>query len=52
MMNETNAFPEVRWLDWGTSNEEQGRVLNEGLVHQKEICAARGVAYDIYEYDL
>lgn len=52
MMNETNAFPEVRWLDWGTSNEGQGRVLNEGLVHQKEICAARGVAYDIYEYDL
>ena len=52
MMNETNAFPGQRWFDWGTSNEEQGRVLNEGLVHQKETYAARGVAYDIYEYDL
>lgn len=52
MLNEINRFPEQRFFDWGTSCEERGRVLNEGLAHQKETYAGRGVAYDIYEYAL
>lgn len=52
MLNEINYFPEQRFFDWGTSNEEQGRVLNAGLSHQKETYAGRGVAFDIYEYAL
>ena len=52
MLNLLSQFSEMRWFDWGTSNEEQGRVLNEGLAHKKEMYAGRGVAFDIYEYTL
>lgn len=52
MLNEINCFPEQRFFDWGTSCEDGGRVLNEGLAHQKETYAGRGVVYDIYEYEL
>ena len=52
MLNEINCFPEQRFFDWGTSCEDGGKVLNEGLAHQKETYAGRRVAYDIYEYDL
>lgn len=38
-----------RYLDFGTSVEQGGRVLNEGLVRQKEAFGARGVVYDSYE---
>lgn len=37
-----------RYFDFGTSNEERGRVLNEGLIHQKEGFGARGVVYRTY----
>ena len=52
MRNLLSQFSEMRWFDWGTSNEEQGRVLHEGLAHKKEMYAGRGVAFDIYEYTL
>ena len=52
MLNEINRFPGQRFFDWGTSCEERGKILNEGLAHQKETYAGRGVVYDIYEYDL
>ena len=39
-------------FDFGTSNEDMGRVLNEALIFQKEGFGGRGVACDIYEYDL
>ncbi len=38
----------ARLLDFGTSNEEGGRVLNEGLIFQKEGFGARAVCYDHY----
>jgi hypothetical protein len=41
-----------RWFDFGTSNEEDGRILVEPLIYQKEGFGARGVCYDHYEYDL
>lgn len=39
-------------FDFGTSNEEMGRVLNEPLIFQKEGFGGRGVACDIYKYTL
>lgn len=39
------------YFDFGISNEEQGRVLNQGLVEQKEGFGARSVAHDYYELD-
>ncbi len=38
----------ARYLDFGTSNEDGGRVLNEGLIFQKEGFGARAVCYDQY----
>jgi len=40
------------WLDFGISTEQGGRVLNEGLVFQKEGFGARAVCYDTYEVKL
>lgn len=39
-------------FDFGTSNEEMGRVLNGPLIFQKEGFGGRGVACDIYQYTL
>lgn len=36
---------EVRYFDFGTSNEQGGHVLNESLILQKEGFGARGVTY-------
>lgn len=45
-------FAQCRYLDFGTSNEEGGRVLNEGLIAHKEGYGGRTVCYDTYEWDL
>lgn len=39
-------------FDFGQSTEDQGRVLNESLIFQKEGFGGRGMLYDIYEYSL
>ncbi|MBO6253533.1 MAG: GNAT family N-acetyltransferase [Bacteroidaceae bacterium] len=39
-------------FDFGTSNEDNGHVLNEALIFQKQGFGGRGVIYDIYEYTL
>ena len=38
----------VSWLSFGTSTESQGRVLNEGLLWQKESFGARSVTLDFW----
>lgn len=38
----------TRYFDLGTSVEEGGRVLNEGLIFQKEGFGGRAVVYDTY----
>ncbi|MDE5555409.1 MAG: GNAT family N-acetyltransferase [Muribaculaceae bacterium] len=43
---------EARYFDFGTSNENHGLALNEGLLHQKYAMGGRGVAYNIYDIDL
>lgn len=40
------------WLDFGTSNERGGAVLNPGLIRQKYGFGARGVAYEKFTVEL
>lgn len=42
----------IKWFDFGTSNEDGGRVLNESLIYQKEGFGARAVCYDTYSIPL
>lgn len=45
---EDAKFRGVRYFDFGTSNLDSGRILNEGLVRQKCSFGARAVAYTAY----
>lgn len=40
------------WLDFGTSNEDGGHILNEGLIRQKYGFGARGVVYPEFSLNL
>lgn len=44
----SGVFAEKPFFDFGISNEQQGRVLNTGLLEQKEGFGARAVAHDYY----
>lgn len=47
------AFTEpFRYFDFGTSCENHGLYLNEGLIRQKSTLGARGIAYCTYKIDL
>ena len=48
----TDIYPDRCYLDFGISTEQGGRVLNEGLIFQKEGFGARGICYDSYEITL
>lgn len=48
----TTAYGDARWFDFGISNEDDGRVLNTGLVDQKEGFGARAVVHDHYTLTL
>ncbi len=43
------VFSRNRYLDFGTSNEDAGRILNAGLLHQITGLGGRGVAYQIFK---
>ena len=45
-------YAHIRYLDFGTSNEQGGLVLNEGLIAHKEGYGGRTVMYDTYEWTL
>lgn len=47
-----HAFSDYEYLDFGQSTEQQGRVLNESLLFQKEGFGGRAVCYDIYSYHI
>jgi len=47
-----NVFPDKPYFDFGISNEKGGRVLNRGLIEQKEGFGARAVVHDFYELDI
>lgn len=44
----TEVFKDVKYFDFGISNEEQGRKLNEGLIFWKESFGARTIVQDFY----
>jgi hypothetical protein len=47
----TSVFKNKRFFDFGISNEEQGKKLNEGLVFWKESFGASTIVQDFYEVE-
>lgn len=47
-----NKFSDLPYFDFGHSNEQDGNILNENLIFQKEGFGARGVVYEVYELNL
>lgn len=45
-------YKNCMYFDFGTSNEQQGKVLNTSLIYQKEGFGGRAVCYDTYEWEL
>jgi len=43
------VYQDKKYFDFGISNEDAGRYLNNGLIAQKEGFGARAVAHDFYE---
>lgn len=46
------VFSEIKYFDFGTSVEEHGHYLNEGLIFQKQGFGGRGILYQQFEYDV
>ncbi len=44
-------YAHMRYLDFGTSNEQGGKILNEGLIGHKEGYGGHTVCYDTYEWE-
>lgn len=42
----------IRYFDFGTSNEDHGMYLNEGLIRQKYGMGGRGIVYNTYRVEL
>ena len=42
-------FKQKRYFDFGTSNENQGKNINEGLLYWKECFGARSISQHFYE---
>ncbi|HEY0197597.1 MAG TPA: GNAT family N-acetyltransferase [Rhodanobacter sp.] len=47
-----NTYAARRHFTFGISTEQEGQVLNHGLVAQKEYFGARAVVHDFYEWPL
>lgn len=47
----TEDYRACTYFDFGNSNEDHGRYLNENLIYQKEGFGARAVCYDWYQWD-
>ncbi len=45
----TERFSTKRYFDFGTSNEQQGAKVNDGLQYWKECFGARSLVYEQYE---
>lgn len=41
-----------KYFDFGISNEDHGRYLNEGLVRQKSRLGGRGIVYNVFEISI
>jgi len=47
-----NQYKDKHYFDFGISNEDEGRILNTGLMAQKEGFGARAVAHDFYSWNI
>ena len=47
-----NVYANKRYIDFGTSTEQGGKYLNNGLITQKEGFGGRAVVYDTYELNI
>lgn len=47
-----NVYMNIKYFDFGTSVENKGYHLNEGLIFQKQGFGARAVVYNQFEYEL
>lgn len=45
-------YKDKKYFDLGTSNEDEGRYLNNGLISQKEGFGGRAVVHDFYEIEI
>lgn len=45
-------FSDIQYLDFGSSTEEHGSIINTGLIAHKEGFGGRGICYDTYEWTL
>ena len=50
LINNSKKFAKI--FDFGTSNENEGKFLNKGLIYQKERFGARAIVHDYYSIDL
>lgn len=48
----SNVFKNKNYFDFGISNENQGRNINEGLLYWKESFGARSITQDFYEVEI
>lgn len=48
----TKTFAGNKYFDFGTSNEDGGKILNHGLIHQKVGLGGRGIAYQSFRISL
>lgn len=48
----TSVYSAKQFFDFGISNEDAGRLLNTGLIAQKEGFGARPIVHDFYELDI
>lgn len=47
----SNVFKDKKYFDFGISNENQGKNINEGLLYWKESFGARTITQDFYEIE-
>jgi len=47
-----NYYASKKYLDFGTSNKDNGRYLNVGLIESKQSFGGRAIVYDSYEMDV
>lgn len=47
-----NVYADRHYFSFGVSTEQEGKVLNGGLIAQKEYFGARAVVHDFYEWGL
>ncbi|MBN8836640.1 MAG: GNAT family N-acetyltransferase [Sphingobacteriia bacterium] len=45
----TDLYNNREYFSFGISNEQNGKILNEGLIQQKEMMGGRGVVHQFYQ---